>query len=114
MTQLLEAAQKTKKKAAIAAPNKEKNNVEGHWHGSCQNVRLAAVAADDHDHVSPRPNEGVVSCNDTEQLLQEMEAGRCPEWKNIVHRSSCIKLLDLLEVASVEGRRAEAPLGVGG
>jgi hypothetical protein len=69
---------------------------------------IAAVAASDWDTAALRteqPND-----QNTGPILQKVETGQHPEWKDILDRSPTYKILRLIKITCCEERHTRAPL----
>jgi hypothetical protein len=78
----LRTSQKTNTKATTAVSENNNNNVKVERQVSSQKVRVIAAAAVDYlDCAALRRAQ--LADNDVGQILQEVEAGQCPEWKDI-------------------------------
>jgi hypothetical protein len=82
----LETAQKMKTKISITASETNNNNVKVKRQASCWKTRvIAAGAAHGWDCAALWRKQ--LNDHDMGQVLQEVEAGRCPEWRDIANRS---------------------------
>jgi hypothetical protein len=68
---------------------------------------IAVAVRDGRDHVALRHQ-----LHDVGPILHDVEAGQCPQWKDITHQSHLQYLLGLVNPLSIKRKPATAPLGV--
>jgi hypothetical protein len=86
----LETGQETKSKANTATSKTKNNNVKVEQQKSSRKVQGIAAATADHWHRAALRREQLNE-HDMGQILQEVEAGQCPEWKDIADCSPTYK-----------------------